>query len=151
MKNKEIIKLIELIISSKKTEFTGLGIIIYTDKLSLPIESINDNCFLKKTIEKPENISNFLIEISNKKNDCHDGFHLINNLLQLTDISYYFSTPILLDLKPKRKKGSRYRTAFYGSVLENIICTISISSNFEVFIFINGNEFTLDEYRLLEF
>lgn len=149
MKNNKLIEIIDLIINSSKTDFTGLGIIVYEDKLDLPIESINDNCCVKNLIEESENISNFLIEISNKNNNCHDGFHLINNNFQLTDISFYFSTPIISNIKPKRKKGSRYRTAFYGSMLKNIICTISISSNFEAFIFINGKEFTLDEYRLL--
>lgn len=149
MKNNKLIEIIDLIISSNKPDFTGLGIIVYEDKLGLPIESINDNCCVKNIIEESENISNFLIEISNKNNNCHDGFHLINNNFQLTDISFYFSTPIISNIKPKRKKGSRYRTAFYGSMLKNIICTISISSDFEAFLFINGKEFTLDEYRLL--
>src|SRR5690554_352178 len=126
MKNNKLIEIIDLIISSNKSDFTGLGIIVYEDKLGLPIESINDNCCVKKLIEESENISNFLIEISNKNNNCHDGFHLINNNFQLTDISFYFSTPIISNIKPKRKKGSRYRTAFYGSMLKKIILTISI-------------------------
>jgi len=149
MRNNKLIKIIDSITNSNKSDFTGLGIIVYEDKLGLPIESINDNCFLKSLINPPEDISDFLIEISNKNNNCHDGFHLLNNNFQLTDISYYFSTPITFELKPKRKKGSRYRTAFYGSMLENIICTISISSNFDTYIFINGKEYTLDEYKLL--
>lgn len=52
-------------------------------------------------------------------------------------------------MKPKKMKCSIYRTAFYGSMIENVICTISIGSNFEAFIFINGKEYTLDEYRIL--
>jgi len=149
MKNKKLIEIIDLIISSNTSDFTGLGIIVYEDKLGLPIESMNDNCCLKNLIEESENISNFLTEISNKSNDCHDGFHLINSDFQLTDISFYFSTPIISNIKPKKKKGSRYRTAFYGSMLKNIICTISISSNLEAYIFINGKEFTFDEYKSL--
>lgn len=149
MKNKEIIKLLELIINSNYSDFTGLGIIIYKDKIGLPIESMNENCYLKKIINGTENISKYLLEISNRNIKCHDGFHLINHNFQLTDISYYFSTPIITNMRPKKMKGSRYRTAFYGSMIENIICTISIGSNFEAFIFINGKEYTLDEYRIL--
>lgn len=149
MKNYKLIETIDFIIKSKSTDFTGLGLIIYKKLNNLPIESMNDNCILEKNSNDLKFIGDKLNSISCKENTYHDGFHLINQNFELTALSYYFSTPISKIFKPKRIKGSRYRTAFYGSLLDDILCTVSISSNFEVFIFINGNEFTLDEYRLL--
>ncbi|WP_417431675.1 hypothetical protein [Halpernia sp.] len=145
----KLIEIIDNILKSKSIDFTGLGLIIYRELKNLPLESINENCLLGEILIDVKSISNKLIEISTKDNICHDGFHLVNESFDLTDLSYYFSTPISNVLKPSHMKGSRYRTAFYGSLLNDVLCTVSISSRFDVFIFINGKEFTLDEYRLL--
>lgn len=147
MKTYKLIEIIDRILNSESIEFTGLGLIIYNDNENLPIESMNENCFIKN-ISDIELIADKLINISRKDINCHDGFHLINQDCELTGLSYYFSTPISKVFKPKKLKGSRYRTAFYGSLIQNIYCTISISSSFEVDIFLNGKEFTLNEYRL---
>lgn len=149
MKYYKLIEIIDFITKSKSTDFTGLGLIIYKNIGSLPIESMNEKCILENKSIDTKFIGNKLKNISCKNSTCHDGFHLINQNFELTALSYYFSTPISKISKPTRIKGSRYRTAFYGSLLDDILCTVSISSNFEVFIFINGKEFTLDEYRLL--
>lgn len=149
MKYYKLLEIIDFIKKSKSTDFTGLGLIIYKKLSSLPIESMNENCILEQKSIDPKSIGNKLTDISSKDSCCHDGFHLINENFELTALSYYFSTPISHTSKPTRMKGSRYLTAFYGSLLDDILCTVSISSNFEVFIFINGKEFTLDEYRLL--
>lgn len=149
MHNKKLIEIIDLINFSKNTEFTGLGLIIYKILNYLPIEPMNENCFLENNLNESKLIANKLLDISRKEIKCHDGFHLINENIELTGLSYYFSTPISGTLKPLTGKGSRYRTAYYGSLLEDVLCTISISASFEVFIFVNGIEFTLDEYRIL--
>ena len=148
MKNYKLVEIIDSLISLRNFDFTGLGLIIYKDLNNLPIESMNGNCHVKK-LNDPKLIADKLINISKKNNNCHDGFHLLNEDFELLGLSYYFSTPISKLYKPSRVKGSRYRTAFYGSLLRNVLCTVSISSGFEVFIFINGKEFTLEEYRLL--
>ncbi|SFO11804.1 hypothetical protein SAMN05421741_1216 [Paenimyroides ummariense] len=149
MKNYKLTEVIDLVITANTPNFTGLGLIIYKKSDCLPIESINDDCLLENSLVGIEDIGKKLIEVSKKDNICHDGFHLLNERFELTALCHYFSTPISQIVKPLRKKGSRYRTAFYGSLLDNVLCTVSISSYFEVFIFINGKEYTLDEYKML--
>ena len=147
MSKYKIIHLIQNIIERASNDFTGLGLVIYEDLTHLPIESMSYDCNLDKCINCIELIVEKLISISQDDCKCHDGFHLLNKDLILTHISYYFSTSISDVIKPKFNLGSRYRTAFYGSLLNSVNCTITINSKLVAMIFINGNEYTLDEYR----
>lgn len=147
MKSYKIVQLIEKIIGSKPKNFTGFGLIVYSSIDSLPIEAINSSCDLIHKIIDLNEICDKLLFISNEDCECHDGFHLLNERIELTSLSYYFSTPISVKIKPVQNKGSRYRTAFYGSLLNNVLCTIMVSSNLESLIFIDGNEYNLDEYK----
>ncbi|WP_016991145.1 diadenylate cyclase [Flavobacterium sp. ACAM 123] len=149
MKNYKIIDIVDKICENKYEDFTGLGLIFYIEKENLPIESLNPFCELNNQIMDEELIAQKLVEISKETCQCHDGFHLLNQDCNLTDLSYYFSTPISIEKKPKQNNGSRYRTAFYGSLLTDVILTVIISSNYNVMIFIKGEEFNLYEYKKL--
>lgn len=76
---------------------------------------------------------------------------IICNILYISFDKYIVAFPKSKEISNyiRKIKRSRYRTAFYGSLLDDILCSVSISSSFEAFIFINGKEFTLYEYQLL--
>ena len=149
MKNYKIIDIVDEICKIRYEDFKGLGLIFYIKKENLPIESLNPFCELKNQIIDAKLIAQKLVEISKESCQCHDGFHLLNQDCILTDLSYYFSTPISKEKKPKQSNGSRYRTAFYGSLLKDVILTVIISSNYNVMVFINGEEFNLYDYKKL--
>lgn len=149
MKNYKVIDIVDEICKNRNEDFTGLGLIFYIQKGNLPIESLNPFCELKNQIIDPKMIAQKLVEISKESCKCHDGFHLLNHDCVLTDLSYYFSTPISIEKKPKQNNGSRYRTAFYGSLLKDVFLTVIISSNYNVMVFIKGEEFNLYEYKKL--
>lgn len=151
MKSYKIVDLIDKICENRCKDFTGLGLIFYSKKEHLPIESLNPFCELEKRIIDLEKIVQKLIQISKESCECHDGFHLLDRDCILTDLSYYFSTPISKEKRPKQSNGSRYRTAFYGSMLKDVILTVIINSNYNVMIFINGEEYNLYDYKKLTY
>jgi len=131
--------------SKKGPDFEGLGIIVYSDLTNLPVSSIVlDDSTLLLPKEKYDDILNTLFSISTLESKFHDGFHLLSSDFVLTGISKYFSTPIISDLKIQNNYGSRYRTALYGSFVENVLYTAVLSKNYGPVIFEKGVEINPD-------
>lgn len=126
---------------NKSLDFEGLGLIIYSDLINLPISNIVvDDSALLLPKKDYNDILSTLLDISSVRNVFHDGFHLISSDFILTGVSKYFSTPIIDNLKIKNNYGSRYRTAIYGSFVENVIYTAVLSKNYGPVIFEKGIE-----------
>jgi len=121
-----------------KKDFSGLGVIIYSDVASLPIFPLRDT---KPTISS-DNIVNSLIELSSLTSEYHDGFHLLSENLELTHVSQYFSPPIISNVEVNRNKlfGGRYLAALFGSCLSGVIYTGITSNGFGTAIFQGGKE-----------
>jgi len=131
----------------KNMSFSGIGLIVYKSLFSLSIEPIGQyRNQISLPIRSKSEIINTLLSISNENNEMHDGFHFLNSYIDLTHVSYYVSTLIDENIKPKLHKGSRYRTAFYSSLAENIACTVIIGKNYDPIIFDNGLEFNLNDF-----
>ncbi|MET3538976.1 hypothetical protein [Chryseobacterium limigenitum] len=139
-------KIINLINQNKDVSFSGTGLIIYENLHSLPIESLINNNLIESDIIEDNDIAEQLLLINKKNCIYHDGFHLLNKNINLTHLSYYFSTPINKTFKPKLERGSRYRTAFYGSLLNDVLCTVIIGYSYEPIFFVKGKELSLDEF-----
>lgn len=147
MFDKEKFKNIIWDINLKKTaSFTGTGLILYKTFDLLPIEPLLVTPIIKFPIDDEKKIINTMLDINQEECVFHDGFHLLNDKIELTHISYYFSTPINKFHKPKLQRGSRYRTAFYGSCLPNVLCTVVLGNDYDPIFFVNGKESFFDEF-----
>ncbi|AZA92976.1 Uncharacterised protein [Chryseobacterium nakagawai] len=139
-------KIINLINENKDKSFSGTGLIIYENLPSLPVEPLINNNLIESDITDDNDIVKKLLLINKKSCIYHDGFHLLDKNINLTHLSYYFSTPINKTFKPKLERGSRYRTAFYGSLLDDVLCTVIIGYSYEPIFFVKGKELSLDEF-----
>lgn len=139
-------KIISLINQNKDTAFSGAGLIIYENLSSLPVEPLIHSNIVEPEVIDDNDIAEKLLLINQKSCIYHDGFHLLNRNINLTHLSYYFSTPINKILKPKLERGSRYRTAFYGSLLDDVLCTVIIGDFYDPIFFVKGQELSLNEF-----
>ena len=110
----------------RTSDFSGLGIIIYNNLENLPTSSLRENSKLNDEIYDYESIVNYLVSISSKLSDYHDGFHLISSQLHLTHVCQYFSPPIVKGIDLNFIYGGRFRAGLYGSYLEAVsLCGIA--------------------------
>lgn len=134
-------QLISDISKNQQSNFSGLGLILYSQIESLPITALKkNNIDIELPIENYDEILKILLELSKINNPGHDGFHLLSKNFVLTHISQYFSTPIISNAKVGSGFGSRYMTALYGSYLNHVIATGVISNNYGSKIFIRGTQ-----------
>jgi hypothetical protein len=122
-------------------DFSGLGIIFYKTLSSLPIASLkNIDSKLHLPLVSRTEVTDFLVSASSNNNKYHDGFHLLNERLELTHISQFVSPPIIHNVNIQTEYGSRYRTAVYTSMLPNVIACGVLSNNYAPTILVNGVE-----------
>lgn len=133
---------------SKPDNFAGIGVILYSELNGLPISPLkNFNPSFEMPVTSDSEIEKRLLTISEISNDFHDGFHLIDHNFSLTHISLYFAAPIVISPNVEYHFGSRYRAAFYGSFLPQIIACGVISNAHRPVIFQEGNK--IDPYERL--
>lgn len=130
-------------IQQKNQNFSGIGVIITDNLLSLPIYPLRAST---PDFSNKNNID-FLQNISNYQSDYHDGFHILDSNLQIKKISQYFSPPIPNDFTLTRQEnfGGRYLAALFGSTLPNVQFTAINSNNSGIAIFKNGQEIYSEE------
>jgi len=119
-------------------DFSGIGLILYKDKAKIPTFPLSiENPNLPK-----ESIVEALIDISKLSSKFHDGFHLISSDFKLTDISQYFSPPIVEEVFVDRSKvfGGRYMAALFGSLIEGVELTGIATTTNGIVIFQKGVE-----------
>lgn len=124
--------------SGSGDDFSGIGIVIYSDMNEIPIFPLHNSKFRAGD----NDLVQTLIEISKVSNPYHDGFHFISSSLKLTRTSQYFSPPIVHDVKVDQSKiiGGRHVAALFGSCLQNVLLTGIVTKNNGVVIFKNGIE-----------
>lgn len=121
-------------------DFSGLGIIVWDGVTVLPIHPMREgmpDCMRQS--RTPE----ILNSISRESSSFHDGFHVLNQSLRLTQASVYFSPAIVPDLvvpAHARKFGGRYLAAVFGSCLPGVLCTGVLSRSYGPYVFRHGKE-----------
>lgn len=132
---KEVLLNIEAEVSD---DFSGIGIVIYSDIEGIPIFPLQNVSF----VSKYTGLIPTFVEISKVESPYHDGFHFITSDLTLTHTSQYFSPPIVqgVEVDSSRIIGGRYMAALFGSCLDNILMTGIVTKNNGVVIFKNGEE-----------
>ena len=131
---------------NKSSNFSGLGLIIYSDINGLPVAPLKlPEQLSQMPINDYEQLLSLLLEISTTNHYYHDGFHLCSGTFSLTHLSQYFATPIVPSANTEYDYGSRYRTAFYGSFLKNVLACSVISNSHGPVVFLKGNK--IDPYN----
>lgn len=139
--NEEEIKLRDIflkVILKTKSNFSGLGLILYGDDEAIPVYPMRYNVPGIPTTK----IFTFLNEISSVESDYHDGFVMVNSGWVLTKACQYFSPPIIDDIRLERTTGfgGRYLAALFGSKVAGVkLCGI-ISQKKEIILFKGGLE-----------
>lgn len=137
----DLLQLLIAVNTNKDVGFSGIGLILYHGQgNSLPIVSLKG---IDKTLHLPilnyEGVLRFLISASEAESPYHDGFHLLNENLQLTHVSQYVSPKIITEVKIRNDFGARFRTAIYSSFLPNVIASGVLSNNYGPTVFEHGN------------
>jgi len=126
-----------------KRPFSGIGILICNDINNLPISPLYES----KAEIKGTSLLEQLLDLSNYKNQFHDGFHVLSKNLEITHTSQYFypkpEKEFLLNVK--NGHGVRYYVAKLGSTLPNVNYTAIVGGNYGVCIFKEGIEITVNE------
>ncbi len=123
-----------------KSDFSGLGIIVWDGVISLPVYPMRDHapdCTRFSTTREA------LSAISRESSAFHDGFHVVGEALQLQQAAVYFSPNLVHDLvipAHARTYGGRYLAAAFGSCLQGVRCTGVLSSRYGPHVLVNGRE-----------
>jgi len=135
----EFTELLKEISKIEDVDFSGIGLILYSSLDNLDFILMKDNTILSnKLVKGKSELLAFIQEISHHNNYFHDGFHLINEKLELTHLSAFVSPKIDKDLIVLDEYGSRYRTAVYSSLSPGIIAIGVIGKTYGPFIVQNG-------------
>ncbi len=118
--------------------FSGVGVLVSTAPDELPIVSLRAGGVLpdgRSTLD-------LLVSISRWTNEFHDGFHILSPSLRVSQVSVYFSPPIVpgLTADPMRRLGGRYWAAMFGSALPEVLASGVASAAYGVAVFENGRE-----------
>lgn len=122
----------------KGKHFSGLGLVMYKNMDNLPISPLKKiGQHIQLPIKSYGSVIDFLINVSNSDNKYHDGFHLLNENLELTHISQYLA-PQIVKTKLDEEFGSRYRTAIYTSHMPDVVACGVLSKNYPPTVFVDG-------------
>lgn len=137
----QALNIIRSIASNRGNDFTGTGVVFYTDLTGLPhLQLISGR-------EKPDvsqfddcNIASALISISTICSPLHDGFHFVDSRSwQITHLSQFISPPIPHDAAQRfHGTGARLIAAVLASLLPGITYVGLVSQGGQVHLFCNG-------------
>lgn len=130
-------ELLYSIVINAGDSFSGIGLIVYSDKTRLPITNLKN---IRPKLSG--DLLTDLVCISSINSEYHDGFHLINEEWVITDVSQFFSPPIYRKELLNRNKniGGRYAAAQFGSAIDGVEMTGIASNGIGIAIFQNGYE-----------
>lgn len=137
---KEVYRLLKKIAEAAGNDFSGVGIIVYDED----VFDENRHCDLRPDVHCPhlhvadEQMVTYLLGISAYGHALHDGFHMVNKEGYLTHVAQYFVPPIVKELSPNQEHGVRLYSSMCGSMIEGVLFIGMISSNNQVFLFVNG-------------
>lgn len=126
-------------------DFSGVGIVIYSEVDQIPLFPLRKNNF---KIKHNDIVSGFL-EMASYNNQHHDGFHLLSSNFKITHTSQYFSPPIIpeTEVDYSQKLGGRYMAALFGSSVEGVLMTGVVTRSSGVVIFENGKKIYSKEWN----
>ena len=132
-----LINLLRAVLTNSGNDFSGIGIILAADVLTLPITSLRSS-----SPDLSGDLVKDLTSISSSESSYHDGFHIIDINWELRKVAQYFSPPIRNPhlLKLNKNAGGRYAAAQFGSNIEGVIFTGVATRNIGIAIFENGVE-----------
>ncbi|MCU7368975.1 diadenylate cyclase [Pantoea stewartii] len=129
---------------SSYMDFSGVGIIVCNTPENLPITNLRDT-----TPVKNSSTLELLSSISNKNNEYHDGFHVLDELGNISYIAQYFSPQIIKNISFDRSRliGGRFVAALYGSCIAEVKITGIVSEGNRLSIFDAGKEVYYEELQ----
>jgi hypothetical protein len=107
-------------------DFSGIGLVFYTDRKSLPVHPLVPHRDEPKLPVRTVQASiELFTSIARRTSIYHDGFHLIDaKTLSITDVSQFLSPPIPEEpLVLERHGGARHMAARLGSLLSSVPLT----------------------------
>jgi len=126
------------------SDFTGLGLVLYTAPLRLPVAALGDQSLFRPAlpVRGAEQIAGVLAEISTASSPWHDGFHLLDvHERALTHVCQFLAPPLELVEAPLGRAlpvGARHSAAVAGSRLESVACTALLSNSGGALVFHRG-------------
>lgn len=118
-------------------DFSGIGIIVCNKPFDLPIINLRQDApdISGTTVEA-------LSSLSSSKSIFHDGFHILNEIGEITHVAQYFSPPIVREAYFDRRRpvGGRFVAGLFGSALSGVLMTGIVSEGLGLSVFENGQE-----------
>ncbi|WP_081194612.1 hypothetical protein [Halomonas sp. BC1] len=133
--------LLRSIASNRCRDFSGTGVIFYSDLGKLPhLQLTTGNEKPSVTQLGDHDIASALASISTMCGPFHDGFHFIDmNSWQMTHLSQFISPPIPHDAAQRfHGTGARLMAAMLASLLPGITCVGLVSQGGQVHLFYGG-------------
>lgn len=136
--NEQLLELLNNITSSASEDFSGVGLIIWSEDHLLPTFPLRSTT----GISENETTVEILTKISRVQSEFHDGFHVLTRDLKIIKVAQYFSPPIVPDISINRDRqfGGRYLAALFGSVLAGVEFTAIATPTLGIAIFKDGHE-----------
>jgi hypothetical protein len=121
--------------------FTGVGVLVSVAPHEIPIMPLR----LGSAPPDEPSALDLLVSISQPTSRFHDGFHILSPDLNVSQVSMYFSPPIVpgLTADPRRLVGGRYWAARFGSALPAVLASGVASAAYGVAVFKNGREISV--------
>jgi hypothetical protein len=120
--------------------FSGLGLIVWDGTTPLPIHSMRPA--VRESLRRTS-ACELLTSVAQDGGAYHDGFHVLNRSMEVSQLSVYFSPAIIPDLVlPAHAEiyGGRYLAAAFGSCSPGVLCTGVLSRRYGPYVFERGKE-----------
>ncbi|QNU62785.1 hypothetical protein [Vreelandella titanicae] len=133
--------LLRSIASNRCSDFSGTGVIFYSDLSKLPHLQLTTGCEEPNVTKLGDHdIASALVSVSTMCGPFHDGFHFINmSSWQMTHVSQFISPPIPHDAAQRcHGTGARLMAAMLASLLPGIIFVGLVSQGGQVHLFCDG-------------
>lgn len=131
----------ELMLLANETgrDFTGVGVLVWDGSTPIPVLQMRKAQPGQSARAAPHER---LHELAREGGPFHDGFHVLNERLELVTASVYFSPPVRTStsLPEDFAFGGRYLAAAFGSCVAGIICTGVLSQHYGPIVFEQGRQ-----------
>ncbi|MBU2886748.1 hypothetical protein KO507_13320 [Gilvimarinus agarilyticus] len=133
--------LLRSIASNRCSDFSGTGVVFYSDLAKLPhLQMGTGRENLKVAKCGGCDIASALISVSSKRSPYHDGFHFIDMWSwRVTHVSQFIAPPIPDDAAQRiHGSGARLMSAMLASLLSGITYVGLVSQGGQVHLFCGG-------------
>ncbi|MET0355889.1 MAG: hypothetical protein ABW044_03870 [Cellvibrio sp.] len=116
--------------------FTGTSVAVCSSLDDIPYYPMNAGW----PVDNISSLHDSLLSLGDEASPYHDGFHLLSTQLKFTHVSC-FMAPQIQPGAPKipfAGRGSRFATAYFTSLIPNVVCVGIVSSKYQVTVFKQG-------------